>query len=149
MGEPQIPHTVAEIDDAWLTEALRAQGRARDTNVTALDVEPVGIGFGVMSLLYRLTPTYDEPGAGPESVIAKIAPIHEETRQVARGYDFYRREVEVYRTLGEGTDLRRPACFHADHDPCPTTSCSSSRIWVTAASATSSRAAPSPTPPRP
>ena len=30
------------------------RGGNGDTNVTALDVEPVGIGFGVMSLLYRL-----------------------------------------------------------------------------------------------
>lgn len=81
-----------------------------------MDVEPVGVGFGVMSLLFRLTPTYDEPGAGPDTVIVKLAPLHEETRQVARGYDFYRREVEVYRRLGDGIGLRRPRLFFADHD---------------------------------
>jgi hypothetical protein len=112
-----VPRTIDDIDAAWLTGALRAgPGADADLEVTDLRVEPVGVGVGVMALLYRIHPTYGA-GTGPESVVVKLASIHEPIRQIARGYRFYEREVGVYRLLAPELSLRSPACHHAGHDP--------------------------------
>ena len=76
--------------------------------VDALEIEPVGVGVGIMSLLFRLTPAYAS-GSGPRSIILKMAPPYEQVRAVAAGYGFYEREVEIYRTLGDEVGLRPPA----------------------------------------
>ena len=62
-----IPRSIDEITPTWLTAALKAGGH--NVHVASLDVAPIGVGVGIMSLVFRLTPTYDE-GAGPASLVA-------------------------------------------------------------------------------
>lgn len=112
-GVPTIPVTVDEVTPGWLTGALHAGGI--EAVVDALEIEPVGVGVGIMSLLFRLTPDYAS-GSGPRSIILKMAPPYEQVRAVAAGYGFYEREVEIYRTLGDKVGLRPPALHYADHD---------------------------------
>ena len=112
-GVPAIPVTVDEVTPDWLTGALHAGGI--EAVVDALEIEPVGVGVGIMSLLFRLTPDYAS-GSGPRSIILKMAPPYEQVRAVAAGYGFYEREVEIYRTLGDKVGLRPPALYYADHD---------------------------------
>ena len=97
----------------WLTGALRAGGR--ELTVASLEVEPIGVGVGVMSLVFRVTPRYD--GApGPRTLVVKIAPPYEQIRVIAAGYRFYEREVELYRQLGPRLGLRPPALYFASFD---------------------------------
>jgi len=104
-----IPGGIDDVDAAWLTDVL---GR----RVIDVEVEAIGVGIGVMALLYRVVPAYaEEPG--PTSVVVKLASQHEPVRQVARGYRFYEREVGVYRDLAPQLTMRSPACYFAAHDP--------------------------------
>ena len=77
----------------------------------------MGVGVGVMALLYRLAP-HLSAATGPASVVVKLASQHEPIRQVARGYRFYEREVGVYQHPGTGAvaALTRPATTPR-HDP--------------------------------
>jgi hypothetical protein len=81
-----VPASPAGLTPDWLTRALVSGGL--DVRVTDLDVTPIGVGFGVMSLVFRLTPTYEGP-TGPMTLVAKIAPPYEQVRQIAAGYGFY------------------------------------------------------------
>ncbi len=110
-----VPKTIADITDEWLSAALTPHG-GLPVQVSGFDVEPVGVGVGVMALLYRLSPTYTV-GVGPASVVVKLASQHEPIRQVARGYRFYEREVGVYQHLAPELSLRSPTCHFAGHDP--------------------------------
>ncbi len=114
-GQLNIPTSVEQLDAEWLTAALREGGGSGEVTVAALDVEPVGVGLGIMSVLFRVRPTYAS-GTGPASLVVKMAPPYEQVRQVAAGYGFYEREVEIYRMLGGQVGLRPPRLFHAAHD---------------------------------
>jgi len=106
-----VPKVAAEISATWLTSALKAGGA--DLTVTDLMVEPIGVGVGIMSLVYRLTPTY-EGTIGPKSFVVKIAPPWEQIRSIAAGYGFYNREVEIYRNLAPRLGLRPPTCYYGE-----------------------------------
>ncbi len=112
---PTVPSSIDDITAAWLTDALHHGGSSAGT-VTHIDIEPIGVGVGVMALLYRLVLDYDgEPG--PPSVVVKLASQYEPIRQVARGYRFYEREVGVYNHLAAQLSLGSPTCHFAAHDP--------------------------------
>lgn len=116
MTDLTIPTSIEEVTPEWLTAAL-AEGGGTAT-VERLEVEPVGLGIGIMSILFRVTPTYSD-GEGPASVIVKLAPPYEQVRQTARGYRFYEREVRTYTELGDAVGLRPARCWFGAHDPEP------------------------------
>lgn len=107
----RIPHGPHEITSTWLEDVLG------DTRIEAVEVEQVGVGIGVMSVLYRATPTYADGASGPASVVVKLAPPLPQVREIASGYGFYRREVEVYRQLGGEVGFRPPGVHRAEHEP--------------------------------
>jgi len=112
-----IPATIDDVDAAWLTGRLRAADALEGTtSVADVDVEPIGVGIGVMSLLYRLTLGYQHADAGPASLVVKLPSLHGPTREVARGYRFYGREAAFYTHLGGQTRLPSPSCYYAAHD---------------------------------
>lgn len=109
-----VPTSSTEITAEWLGFALaNDEGPA---SISAVDVEPIGVGIGIMSLLFRLTPTY-ESGRGPRSLVAKIAPPYEQVRMIAAGYRFYETEVAMYTNLSPELGLRPPALYYAARDP--------------------------------
>lgn len=114
MGELSIPNAIGDITPEWLSAALSTADAP--VSVTAIDVEPIGMGLGVMALLYRLTPSYAGV-AGPASVVVKLASLHEQTRQIARGYGFYGRETAIYNHLSDELSLPSAHCWFAAHDP--------------------------------
>jgi hypothetical protein len=109
-----VPTSSSDITPEWLSSALT--GDDGPVSISAIDVEPIGVGLGIMSLLFRLTPNY-ESGSGPRSLVAKIAPPYEQVRMIAAGYRFYATEVAMYRNLRSELGLRPPALYYADHDP--------------------------------
>ena len=61
-----FPTVIDEVTTQWLTESLRSSGvLAADSQVRGFDVEPIGMGVGIMGLLYRLSLRYDSEAAGP------------------------------------------------------------------------------------
>ncbi|MGO9196303.1 MAG: oxidoreductase family protein [Acidimicrobiales bacterium] len=115
-GVLPIPTSPEEITPAWLTGVLRDSRSREGPVVASVEVEPVGVGVGIMSLLFRLTPAYSS-GSGPASVVAKMAPPYEQVRQIAAGYRFYETEVAIYRSLSSDLGLSPPRLYHADHEP--------------------------------
>ncbi len=109
-----IPARAADIDAAWLTEALASTGAATGT-VTSVAVEPVGVGIGLVGALRGVTPTY-EGGTGPATLIAKFPAPEEGSRFVALVLGMYRNEVSFYRELSPRTALRHAECYYSDHD---------------------------------
>jgi hypothetical protein len=113
-----MPVAMSEIDVAWLTETLKSR-LAEGVSVRSFSVEPIGVGVGLMGLLYRLTIEYaadDDAEAGPASVIVKLPVLIDETRHVARVYRFYEKEVAFYCQLAGETSLRTPEIYFAAHD---------------------------------
>jgi hypothetical protein len=102
-----IPRLEADLTPEWLSEAL---GR----NITSVKSEPIGVGVGLVGLLFRL----DLEGDGePARMIAKLAAPTDEGRFVATVLNMYGREVGFYTDLSSRTAIAHPKCFFAQHDP--------------------------------
>jgi hypothetical protein len=101
-----IPRVADDLTPEWLSEAL---GR----KVTGVKSEPIGVGVGLVGILFRLQLESD---GEPASIIAKLAAPTEEGRFVATVLNMYGREVGFYTQLSARTAISHPACYFADHD---------------------------------
>src|SRR4029079_17182428 len=84
--------SLEDLTPAYLTGALGAA-------VIEVDVEPVGVGVGLIGQLYRIRPTYASGASGPPTVIAKLPGATEESRFVAQVLNMYQKECGFYREL--------------------------------------------------
>jgi hypothetical protein len=98
-----IPRTADDLTPEWLSRALGQR-------VDAVDIEPIGVGVGLVGTLFRCS--FD--GA---RVIAKLAAPTDEGRFVATVLNMYGREVGFYTELSARTPIGHPQCFYAEHDP--------------------------------
>src|SRR5438046_9686007 len=102
-----IAKSADDLTADWLSEAL---GR----RITGVQVEPIGVGVGLVGMLFRCTVT----GEGePTTVIAKLAAPTEEGRFVATVLNMYGREVGFYTEVSPRTPIAHRGCFHAAPDP--------------------------------
>lgn len=114
----QFPTSLNEITADWLTNSLREAGVTNSISVTDFESELIGQGVGLMCVLHRITPVYDQDDSGlPESFVLKTAVTQEQTRLVARAFQFYGKEVRFYRTAATLSPLATPQCMVAEHDP--------------------------------
>lgn len=116
-----IPTDADSITADWLTGALRSTGTIDETvAVTDFEIEPVGVGIGLVGCLARVTPTYagDDTlvAQAPERFIAKFPAPEEGSRFVAMVLGMYRKEVGFYRHLADQCALPHATCHYADHD---------------------------------
>lgn len=112
-----FPTQIDEVAAQWLTQSLRSGGvLAADSQVTEFDIEPIGMGIGIMGLLYRLSLRYDNEDAGPATVVLKLASSDPQARHVSRVFRFYEKEVGFYRHFAPLTPVPTTACYAADHD---------------------------------
>lgn len=112
-----VPGQISEITAEWLSASLPTEVRGGAV-VTAVDAEVVGEGIGFLSQLARLRLTYDRPGAGLPSVIAKLPTLHEGMRQLSVGMGFYARELGFYRRIARhNAGVRIPECYFVDGEP--------------------------------
>ena len=98
---------VQDVTPEWCTGVL-------DVRVADLRVEPVGTGQVADTV--RLFLDYDRPGAGPETLIAKVPAAEEDSRVAARLTRTYEMEASFYRDLAADLPVRTPWCYHAAHD---------------------------------
>jgi len=102
----------ADLTAEFLSEALAPHlDGARVT-----DVDLAVVGAGQMGECLRLTLDYDEAGAGPATLVAKLASADENSRAAAALVRAYEIEVNFYRLLAGGLTVRTPRCFHAGYD---------------------------------
>jgi aminoglycoside/choline kinase family phosphotransferase len=105
-----IPKQPEDLTAEWLSEAL-------GVTVVTLAAEPIAAGVGFLGKLARLTPRYAGAAAGaPRSLIAKLPTLDPGTRQLARLFRFYEREVRFYREVSSRVGVRVPKLLHGDFD---------------------------------
>ncbi len=112
-GEIPIAHSPELLTPMWLTAALGG-GDPSAPAVTAVTSTPVGTGQMCDSL--RLALTYDQPGAAPASVIAKIPAADPSSRATGLALGVYEAEVRFYQELAPAVSIRTPQVFHAAID---------------------------------
>jgi hypothetical protein len=110
--------TIADTPEAltpeWLTAALTASGSLTGARVVAAEQRPLGTGQMCDSVRIQLT--YDEPGAGPASLVAKLPAADEGSRATAIAFRSYEKEVRFYQELADRLPVRTPRVLHADID---------------------------------
>ena len=106
-------HGAADLTVEWCDAALAGGlGGARVVGVTT---EPVGTGQVADTVRLRLS--YDPPGAGPATLVAKVPASEEASRTGARLTRTYELEASFYHDLAPTLPVRTPFCHHAAHDP--------------------------------
>ena len=113
-----FPTTVEAITAAWLTNTLRAQGCLKDATVTAVSTSPLGVGVGFMSILQRLTLTYDGPAPdAPKTLVAKLNTTDPGAHQIDGAFNFYEKETGFYREIGALSPIRTPRAYCVEFMP--------------------------------
>ena len=106
----EIPTTLSEVEPAWLTAALRAEGHDVP-DVTDVAYEPFPGNVGVLGEIGVLTVAYAGETDLPERFVGKC-PLDDDT---ARVYNqvmrYYRREAGFYRDLADEVPMRVPRCY--------------------------------------
>ena len=110
---PHTDNVVERPEDLtadWLSTALGAG--------TVTDFSVGRIGTGQMSECYRVALTYaDEPSAGPDSVVLKVAATDPVSRQTGATLGLYEREVRFYTDIAPRLQGPVAPCYHAAFDP--------------------------------
>ena len=107
-----IPTSPEELSPAWITAALRQSGTINGTPVRAISVEQLGEGHGFMGQVVRLRLEYDgEDPSAPKTVVAKFPSVTKESRQIARAFRLYERELDFYARLSGDAPVEAPACY--------------------------------------
>src|SRR6185312_8985803 len=96
-----------DLSTEWLSEQL-------NTPVTGFRTER--IGTGQMSECYRVSLDYDSAGAGPASVVLKVAASDPVSRQTGVALGLYEREVRFYAEVAPRLDGPIAPSYHASFD---------------------------------
>ena len=105
-----IPASIADVTPAWLSEVLHHE-------VTAVDVEQIGVGIGVSSAVYRVGLTGPESSDRPDSVVLKLPALDEAAVFTSTILRMYIREVGFFDELASMSPIRVPERYHAAVDP--------------------------------
>jgi len=118
MSEIGVPAGVPEMTPEWMTSVLTTSGHLREGRVASVSAQPIGIGRGYASQNLRLNLTYDDAGAGPASLFAKL-PMTFEIPPEAKALigQVYTREINWYRELKADTPVRTPAMVWSGMEP--------------------------------
>ena len=111
--EVGLPRGIAEVDAALLTTVLRTSAAIDSaTSLATVEIEPFAVGAGLLSLLYRVSPTYDG-GSGPDTLIVKFPIDLPHQRGIADSLGFYPREIRFYREVAPHSPVRTPVVHAA------------------------------------
>ncbi len=116
MTPPPLLRRAADVTPEWLTSALEEAGTlAPGARVISFQAEP--IGTGQMADTTRFVLAFDEPGAGPASVVGKFASADEQSRGTGLALRAYEIEVRFYREVAARVAARVPATYLAEVEP--------------------------------
>lgn len=109
--------SAADVVPDEVTRLLRASAVIGPTEqVVGVDAEPVGVGVGLLSLLWRLRVAYEPAGAGPETMVLKLPHTSPETLATVAAFRFYEREIRFYSEFAERSPLGTPRCYASSFD---------------------------------
>lgn len=108
--EVELIRSSSEATPDWLTRVLRGSGALSGTaSVTAVAAEQFAQGNGLLSELFRLTPTY-QGGDGPATVVLKLPTRDPAMRGVADALGFYQREHRFYLEVAHRVPFNTATC---------------------------------------
>jgi len=111
------PQSIAEISPAWIEEALRSAAAIGTERVAGVELRPIGEGQGFLSTMAAVKVEYDPPTAkAPTSVVVKLEPAAGTFRDTERETNAFAREVDFYRDVAPGLDVRVPRIYYAVAD---------------------------------
>lgn len=114
IGFPKGPE---DVTPEQLTAALRTTAAiASGASVRSFEAEQIGIGVGILALLWRLTITYDPPNSGPSTVVLKLPHTMPESRFIADAFRFYLREVRFYEQMAHRSPIGTARRFYSSFD---------------------------------
>jgi hypothetical protein len=115
MQSPEIIRSAAEVTSEWMTAVLAGAGVLHGGRVVGVSATP--IGTGQMADTARLSLTYDQPGAGPASVVGKFASSDDQSRATGLALRAYEFEVRFYREVADRVTARLPTLYLAEVEP--------------------------------
>lgn len=107
--KPVIPPE--EISPQWLTQVLKQAGYIQDGEVTGVTKEPCGTGQLGDSFRFKLT--YDEPSAGPATIVGKFPSMDITSREFGRQSGYYSNEIKFYNELAPQLSVSAATVIHA------------------------------------
>jgi len=111
-GAVPLVHGAQDVTAGWCDLALAP--RIGGAHVTDVRLEPVGTGQVADTV--RLHLSYDRPGAGPPTLVAKVPCEDATSRAASRATRTYEIEASFYRDLAAELPVRTPECWFAAHD---------------------------------
>jgi Phosphotransferase enzyme family len=106
----------ADVTPEWLTGVLEANGLLPG-GVQVASFETAPIGTGQMADTTRFTLHYDQPGAGPPSVVGKFASANDQSRATGLALRAYEIEVRFYREVAARVGTRLATVYAAEIEP--------------------------------
>ena len=109
-ADRNAPGSPSELTAEWMTEAMRAaRAIGPHDRVASITLESLQSGGRPMTgELSRVVVSYEPPGAGPATLIAKFASSDPSMKHVVELSDAYAREIHFYRGLAPLVPLRTP-----------------------------------------
>jgi Phosphotransferase enzyme family len=109
----KMPHQVDEVSVDWLNQVLGHQFG----EIESIDIAHFGEGVGILGELGRITLTYASGQSGPATIVAKCQSPSPENQHLSEMMGFYLREVNFYRQVARGVDVRVPHPYYVDAAP--------------------------------
>ena len=118
MTDPGIPASSRTITADWMRRALVADGATEIPALSAIAVEDIGTGVGLMGDVLRCRLTWAEPSAGaPAKVIVKLPSSVPKNLRMSKQQSLYKREYDYYRRVAEDAPLRSPRLLYGTFEP--------------------------------
>lgn len=118
MTTQQIPGSLDAVTPEWLTRTLHHAGCLPAGIVSGVTKTVIGEGRGVLSLMARLTLSYEGTVTpAPNHLVVKLPALAAQNRYLGANYGLYEREVRFYQELSSRVPLRTPVQYAAEVEP--------------------------------
>lgn len=112
------PADLDALTPAWFTEGLREAGVVERAEVTALDVTPLGLEHGFLSIVGRVALTYDVlEDSAPASVVVKLELGAGAMRDFDEELHAFEREIRFYTEIAPTVPIRLARLYFATTEP--------------------------------
>lgn len=102
----------ADITPAWVEGLFKgSKALEPDVSVTSVDVERIGEGVGILSILQRVRPTYSKETKAPSSIVVKYPTDDPTQRFTADALAFYIRELVFYKECATDAPFKTAKCY--------------------------------------
>jgi hypothetical protein len=101
-----------DITPQWVEGVLKgSKALEPDVSVTSLNIERIGEGVGILSILQRVTPSYSKDTKAPKSIVVKYPTDDPTQRFTADALAFYIRELVFYKECAPDAPFGTAKCY--------------------------------------